>query len=391
MDRKIFDDLEKTFTREGPARAIDQLCTVLQRNKDYAGLFYGLLLKKRHELGVSPIPTGASQDLPEAVHEPYEEAIRQAGRLVGRLHLEENDIPRAWVYFRMLGEPQPVADALDKYEPAEGQDIQQLIEIAYHEGVHPRKGFDWILDRYGLCNAITTASSQHVNLPPDVRVYCIQRLVRALHRELVERVGAEIARREGEAPTTSSVPALLAGRDWLFADEFYHVDVSHLGAVAQLSVHLSPGEELRLARELCAYGRHLSPRFQYAGDPPFEDQYRDYGIYLAIVDGDEREAGLAHFRAKAEQADPDEIGTRPAEVLVNLLLRLDRPGEALAVARRYLAKADARQLSCPGIPELCQRAGDFRTLTEVAREQADPVHFLAGLLAGAPTTQPGRA
>ena len=31
--------------------------------------------------------------------------------------------------------------------------------------------------------------------------------------------------------------------------------------------------------------------------------------------------------------------------------------------------------------ELCQRAGDYNTLAEVAREQGDPVHFLAGLIA----------
>ena len=35
-----------------------------------------------------------------------------------------------------------------------------------------------------------------------------------------------------------------------------------------------------------------------------------------------------------DKADPENEGTRPAEVLVNLLLRLERPEEALAVARR---------------------------------------------------------
>jgi hypothetical protein len=53
----------------------------------------------------------------------------------------------------------------------------------------------------------------------------------------------------------------------------------------------------------------------------------------------------------------------------------------LAVARKYLAGVDNRQLSCPGIAELCQKVGDYRTLAEVAREQGDAVHFLAGLLA----------
>ena len=50
-------------------------------------------------------------------------------------------------------------------------------------------------------------------------------------------------------------------------------------------------------------------------------------------------------------------------------------------ARKYLAGEDARQLSCPGVNELCERAKDYRTLSEVARERGDSVHFLAGLLA----------
>ncbi|MGH7224311.1 MAG: hypothetical protein ACRELF_13855, partial [Gemmataceae bacterium] len=111
------------------------------------------------------------------------------------------------------------------------------------------------------------------------------------------------------------------------------------------------------------------------------EQYRAIGIYLAVLSGDNVEEGLDYFRKQAEQADPETVGTYPAQVLVNLLLRLERGAEALAVARKYLAGADNRQLSCPGIVELCQKVGDYGTLAEVAREQGDLVHFLAGLLA----------
>jgi hypothetical protein len=382
MDSGMFDDLQQCLAAKGPAAAIDRLCTLLRDRKDYPALFYALLLKKRHELGVSPIPTGPSQDLPEAAHEPYEQAIREAARLVGGLMLEKGNIPHAWAYFRMIGEPEPVARALEKVQPAETDDIQQLIEIAYHHGVLPRKGFDWILERYGICNAITTVTSQELSLPADVRDYCLKRLVRALNAELYERLKAEIVRREEKEPSEATVRSLMAGRDWLFEDEFYHIDISHLGAVVQMSVYLPPGEELEMARELCAYGQRLSPRFQQQADPPFDDFYRDHGVYLAVLAGEEVEKGLAHFRAKVDNTDPEEAGTRPAEVLINLLLRLDRPAEALAAARQHLVKVDNRQLICPGITELCQRANDYRTLAEVAREQADPVHFMAGLLAG---------
>jgi hypothetical protein len=381
MEQQLFDELGEAVEKEGAAAAIERLCTRLRERKDYTNLFYALLLKKRFEMGASPVPTGASQDLPPEMHAPYEEAIREAGRLVGQLYLEEDNIPHAWAFYRMIGEHDPVARALDRYQPKEGEDCQQIVEIAYHQGVHPRKGFDMILERYGICSAITIMSGSESSQGPEAREYCIKRLVRALHKELLERLKAEITRQQNFEPSGTTVQELIEGRDWLFADEFYHIDVSHLSAVVQMATNLGPCEELELARQLCEYGRHLSPRFQFNSDPPFENQYQDYGIYLSILAGDQVEEGLAHFRRKVEEADPENVGTYPAEVLVNLLLRLDRPAEALTLARRYLANAEEGRLSCPNVVELCQRTRDYRALAEIAREQGNPVHFMAGLIA----------
>ncbi|HTU91206.1 MAG TPA: hypothetical protein VMF69_14095 [Gemmataceae bacterium] len=381
MDSPFFDELQNTLAAEGADAAVRRLCERLRDNKDYANLFYALLMHKRQHLGVSPIPTGPAADLPPSTHEEYEEAIRQAGRQVGGLYLQEGQLAQAWAYFRMLNEPDAVRRVLDSYEPKEDEDVQTLVQIAFYEGVHPRKGFDWILQRFGLCNAITTLSSQELPHPPEDRQYCLQALVRALYDELRERLAAEIERHDGRPRAETSIRQLIAGRDWLFGDDCYHIDLSHLSSVAQMSLHLTRCPELEMARELCEYGQRLSGRFVNPGDPPFEDLYRAIGIYLAILAGDNVEEGLEYFRRQAEKADPETIGTYPAQVLVNLLLRLERPAEALATARKYLASADNRQLSCPSIVELCRKVGDYRTLAEVAREQGDPVHFLAGLLA----------
>src|SRR5262249_38916431 len=150
---------------------------------------------------------------------------------------------------------------------------------------------------------------------------------------------------------------------WLFGEDAYHIDTSHLSSVVQMSMTLDKCQELGMARELCAYGQRLTGRFLGHDDPPFENGYRDFDAYLAILTGEAVDQGLAHFRKKADDADPEEIGTYPAEVLVNLLLRLGRGPEALEVARKHLSKAEGlgRELTCPNLNELCQRFKAYGT------------------------------
>lgn len=268
MNATLFDDLQKTLKAAGPQAAIDQLCVQLKEAKDYHSLFYALLMKKRQELGLSPIPTGTNQDLPADVHASFEDAIRDAGRTAGQLFLQDGNIPGAFAYFRMIGEPEPVREALDKTQLDAEQDCQPIIEIAFHQGVHPRRGFDWILQRYGICNAITTLGGGEVPFGPDVRNYCIARLVQTLQGELLSRLRAEIATKQGFEPTGKTIAELIEGRDWLFADDFYHIDLSHLSSVVQMSIHLDSREELLLARDLCAYGKNLSSKFMQQTAPP---------------------------------------------------------------------------------------------------------------------------
>jgi hypothetical protein len=410
MDSALFDQLQSTLQTQGPTAAIEQLCAHLREARDYTGLFYALIMKKRHELGVFPLPTGPVQDLPSTVHAEYEEGIRSAARQIGELYLRQGQLPQAWAYYRMIEEFEPVRSALETYQPGPEEDVQPLVQMAFYEGAHPRKGFDWILERFGLCNAITTLGGGELPYPDEVKRYCIQGLVRSLYAELRGRLTAEIEAREGQLPrigplgadvskfvsetpaasgagadappdTPGVVEQLIANRAELFEEDCYHVDTSHLSSVVQMSIHLLPCLELGLARELCSYGQRLTGRFIGQGEPPFEEQYVAYGLYLDTLAGKNVEEGIAYFRAQAEKADPNEVGTYPAEVLVNLLLRLDRPAEALSVARKYLARIDGQRLTCPGVPELCQKIKDYRTLAEVAREQGDPVQFMAGLLA----------
>ncbi len=382
MDPVVFDQVQQRLDQQGTDAAIQTLCDELRRRKDYHNLFYAMLLKKRCELGVTPLPRSPALKLPQTMHRDYEETIRQAARTVGELFLSDGNIAQAYPYFNMIQEREPIIAALEKFSPGASDDCEAVVNIAYHQGVHPRKGFDIILERFGICSAITTLGGQHFLFGDDVRDYCIKRLVRALYVELRDRLRTEIQRQEGIAPPAdTSVADLIRGRLWLFGEDSYHIDTSHLSSVVQMSIHLSPCDELDLARELCEYGQRLSKRFQFSDGPPFEDLYRDYAVYLAILAGEDVEAGLNHFRAKVERLKRPEDGTYPAEVLVNLLLRVGRDSEAVEVASKYLVKVDERQLTCPGIVELCERAQRFDVLARLARENDDPVHFLAGLIA----------
>jgi hypothetical protein len=383
MEAAVLERLKSTIEKNGPDAGIDALCAELKNEKDYQGLFYALLMKKRLEIGVCPIATGSNADVPADKQQAFEDGIRQACRTVGKLYLDEGQFPQAFGYYRMIGEVDPLADALEKVELTDDVDCQPLIDIAFHQGVLPKRGFEWLLQRYGICNAITTVTAGEMPFPPDVKHHCVKLLIRTLHQELLARLVEEVKQKQGFEPTAKTIKDLVEGRDWLFADEYYHVDLSHLNAVVQMAGQLSACDEVRQARDLCAYGKKLSPRFQYPSDPPFDNLYADYEVYLSILLHENVDENLKHFYRKAADADLETIGTYPAEVLVNLLLRIGRPQEALAVAKKYLTKEGETRHSCPSFVELCQQTKSYADLAEVAKAQGNAVNYVAGLLAQA--------
>ncbi len=376
---ELFDRLWQSLAANGPAGAVDTLCSELREAGDFQSLFYALLLKKRVELGVSPFPTSPAADLPLAAHEPYEEAIRLAGREVGNLYLERREFARAWSFFRMLGEPEPIRQALDSYTPGEDDDTYEAVDLAWQQGLHPQKGFDLVLERHGICSSITMVGAADLSRNPELRDYCIKRLVKSLHEQLTERLRNDLESRDVTVPAGLSVTEILIGRDEMFAEDQYHIDISHLSSVVQFASQLPACEELALARELCEYGEKLSGNLRGEMPPPFDGGYTDYKVLFDIVAGKDAEAGIAHFRKKCD-AGLETGDNFPAEMLVNLLLRLDRLPEALAVAKAYLTNAQG-ELSCPPVTELARRAGDYPALAEAAKANADAVSYLAGLIA----------
>jgi hypothetical protein len=348
-----------------PAAGLQDLIRSLRDEKNYPALFEALLLAKRHELGMPAIQS--TGPYPKA----YENAFLDVAREVGRLYLADGDIESAWPYLRASGDSQTVADAIESIAPREG--IDRIIEIAFHERVHPYKGFELLLANYGTCRAISFFEQYPAD---ESQERARQLLVRTIHSEVAANLKRAIEAREGTAPEAHSLPDLIACRDWLFGDYDYYVDTSHLLSVLRFSLDLRDAETLGLAVELAEYGKHLSPNFRYETPPPFEDTYQDHAIYLRALAGRDVDAAIEHFRAKAGTGD-----SVPAQIFVTLLGRLERYADAIEAYERYLTAVPAAELACPSLAQLCVLANDFGALRRDALERGDLVSYATARLA----------
>ena len=386
-DAPPFDALDAALATSGPAGMLALLARRLDEAGEYRALLDALLLRARHDLGLPLIQVGSLNDVGEPLRSRYEERYVAAIREVGGKFLARGDVPNAWPYFRAIGEPEPVARALDEYAPDEADDrLGPMIEVAFNQGANPRRGYALILKHYGTCSAVT--AFEHLPREDSVRAACADALVRQVHEHLVANLRGEIAHRGQPLPREGTpIAGQLDGRDWLFAEEAYHVDVSHLGATVRVAPLLTDPAALALAVGLTDYGRRLSGRHVFEGEPPFENTYVDHGVYLrALIDPAAADAAVAHFRAKltpepAADGEPEDgVDPTPAQVLVGLLVRLNRLDEAIAVAAGHLADIPESALFCPSAAQLCHRAGRPDRLAQIARDQGDLVHYAAAAL-----------
>ncbi len=199
-------------------------------------------------------------------------------------------MPQAWAYFRMLNEPEAVRRAL-RHEPKEDEDMQSLVQIAFYEGVHPR-GFR--LDFAALRPVQRHHDTEQSGIAPSAGRPAILHSSAglALYAELRECLSAEIERHAARPPSpqppkhrkcpSTHRRARLAVRRRLLSHR-------SLAPVQRLRMSMTTPCAERIWLVSCANTANiLSGRF-VTGDPPFEDQYRALGIYLAILAGDKVE------------------------------------------------------------------------------------------------------
>lgn len=379
MSHETFDDLESRMTKQGIDAVFDKLVEQLKADKKYHELFDVLLMRTRHRLGLPVILTMSLDDLAEPLRTQVEEAYLAACREVGTLLLAEGQWREAWMYLRPVGEKALVADALRKAEPND-DNLQDLIEIGLHEGVAPAYGYELVLKNYGTCNAITTFESALSNRPRSEQQAAAALLLNHLYRELVANVRSDIARQEGNEPKETTLKQLVADRDWLFLENNYHIDTTHLAAVVRFARLLEDRELLALALDLTEYGRHLGSQFQFAGDEPFTDVYRHHGLFFAAQLGQQVDEALAYFHERAKSLSIDEYGSGACEIYIGLLARLGRYAEAIDATIELLPAGTRTSGFAPSLLELSRMAGNYDRLMAACRERGDLVAYTAGLV-----------
>jgi len=363
----VFSELTQALNGSGAAAAFDLLIQRLEQERRHAEWFQARLMRTRLELGLSL--TDSPDQLPEASRAIYDGAQIETAREAGKRYLEDREILRAWPYFRAVGDHQPMIAAIENLQP--DQFSEEILSLSFQEGLNPPKALELLLATSGICRAITVFDQY-----PDPATWerGLSMIAHSLHQELVQSLKLAINRREGSPPESGAIPDLIAGREWLFGEYDSYVDASHLFGVLRLALESSDPETLRVCLEMAEYGCCLSATFQAPALPPFDDYCRDHAIYLRALLGQDVDTAIAHFREKA-------VDAFPAEVLVRFLLRLGRPNEAVQVFEQFLLDRDPSFLTCPDLPELCQRAGDFERLQQLSRQRDDPVGFLQAALA----------
>lgn len=381
MSDVTFTQLQEHSRQGGAAAVFQRLAETLREQREYHKLFDALCLQKKFELG-SPLhrPTSLEDVAPEKRDE-FEAAYVAAAREVAQLLLADNRLGQSFVYFHALREMQPLRDALEAMPlPRESSEqSEELIDLAFYKLVHPVKGMQVMLRTHGTCSTITALDQAYMNLSPDQRSACAALLVRTLHGDLLQSIQREVQQRIPFAAPVTTLRELTAGREWLFADNNYHIDVSHLHSTVRFARSLSPDQpELGLALDLAEYGAQLSPQFQYPGEPPFNEFYPAHIQFFKYLLNDNRDEALRYFQQQLETETEPSSQAMIAYVMVDLLARTDNLDLALPIAEKYLVKAD--QDFAAAFAELCEKAGRFDVLMRSAEERSDLVTYAAALV-----------
>ncbi|MES2789917.1 MAG: hypothetical protein V4719_09860 [Planctomycetota bacterium] len=381
MSTDSFAELEALQTQQGPTAVLQKLTETLREQRQFHQLFDAMLMQKKQALGLPLLRPTSFDDVPANLKDDFEATYIASAREIGQLLLDDKQLGQAWMYLRTIREPGLIKAAIEKLDP-KADYSEEAIDIALYQGIAPAKGLEMMLSSHGTCSSITALDQQFLRLEPAARIQCAALLVKRLYDDVSQTIQQEVERKQGLAAPGQTLRELIAGRDWLFADANYHVDVSHLHSVVRFARSLTAeSPELLLAIQLAEYGSRLSEQYQYAGDPPFQDFYRAHAQFLKAVANVNQDAALSYFREQLRPDANDPDNQLVALSFVDLLTRLGRMDEALEVAAKYLTQSSEQ--TGFSFADLCAEAGRYDLLTQVSKDKGDLLTFTAAMLQAA--------
>ena len=370
----ILDAAEKTLTVQS----------------DFHRLFDAKLIRVRHRLGLPITQPTSLRNIPEEHDVAFRDAYTAAAREVGQRFLDAGQLADAWAYFRTINETASVRAAIAKkvaevpHEPGAGLD--ELLNLALYEGAHIVEGLKLLLRTHGTCNTVTAMGQVMPQMTPDERRQAAAMMVRNIYGDLQAHVRRDVERRQPLVKQNASLRELIQGREFLFAEGGYHIDVSHLHSTVSFARHLDRDcPELQLAIELSDYGAQLAEPLRYPSDVPFDDYYVANRHFLNALAGVEVDESMQYFIDRL-QREPDAPDQRMiAFVIADLGQRVERTSMALEAAAPFL-----KQMEDPAgfsFTAYCVGAKRFDILESSARENNDVLGLATVLLLQKPVTK----
>lgn len=374
-----FESLQAQLASAGPDAVLEAAAEQFRQQKRFHELFEVLKMQVRRRIGLPLMYSDTPDDLDESQRTQLEDGLIAACREVGTLLIRSGRVREGWMYLRPVGDKAEAVQLLSAVEP-EDDNLDELVEVLLHEGIDIGRGFGLVLNTYGTCNAITTYDQSVARRSRAEQAPAAKQLLERVHSELVANVRGDVARQEGSQPRDSTLAELVADREWLFADNAYHLDTTHLAATVRIARVLTDPADLRRALDLTEYGRRLNPQFQYTGDEPFADTYPSHALYYQALLGENVDEALAYFRTKAEMIDAHYHGMASIETYVDLLSRLGRHEEAIDAAVT-LTPDDANTTGWgPSLLELAGKAGAYEKVMNYCRQKGDLLGYAAALV-----------
>lgn len=376
----MWNKLEEAFQSDD-ASGVDSLIAQLGQGDDPHQLFDAILLKWKFENNLPLLQPTSMSDVPKEQKPDFEKVYIDAARETGQRLIDQGKIPDAWIYFRAIDDPAPIAEAISKYEPPEdfSEELEEMIQLALYQRVNPAKGVQLMLNSHGMCNTVTALDQIYLDLDAKQRAECAELMVKQLYEDLTSSIRYDVEKRTPVLPPDLSLRELLADRLWLFEDDNYHTDVSHLNAIVRFARALEADSEiLDKAIQLCLYGSRLAPQLQYPGEPPFDTYYQAHQHYFQIVADSDRDQSLQFFHDRLEQAQEPQDKELIAYVLVDLLMRIKDFPAAVKVAETYLGQVNEQ--SGFSFVTLCEDTGDMEALQRHAKKTENAVMYVAAKL-----------